>query len=223
MTAPHSAVPGRAARLRELAAPDWLVRMFRPKPAPIPWEAAGRAAIAIVAPASLGLATGNLAPGLIGSIGAVCATNADRGGPYRLRAFRVGLAVVFGATGFFLGGITQGAGVVTMAVLVAVAVTSALVSAIGAVASTASLQFVVFATVGSGLTLGAPDWLPPLAFLAGGCWALALTLTGLLYKPHTPARATVAEVYSALAGVLAAAGQPWVEQARQEQIGRAHV
>lgn len=217
VTARDPATAERTARLRELAAPpDWLVRIFRPTPAPIPWEAAGRAAIALTAPAALGLATGHVAPGLIGSIGALCATNADRGGPYRLRAFRVGFAVLFGATGFLIGGLAHGRGVVTLVALVAVGVVSALLSAIGAVTSTASLQLIVFASVGSGLSLGLPVWLPPGAFLAGGTWALALTLTGLLYKPRTPVRLTVSEVYRTLAGMLAAVGQPWVEQARQE-------
>lgn len=203
-------------RLRELAAPDWLVRTFRPRSAPVPWEAAGRAAMAITGPISLGLITGHLPAGLVGSVGAVCATNADRGGAYRLRAFRVGLAVLLGATGFLIGSLTPGPSLVTLVVLVAVAVASALISGIGAIASMAGLQFVLFAAIGSGLSLPLLPWQAPLIFLAGGAWTLLLTLAGLLYKRRTPDQAAVSEVYRTLAGMLAAVGQPWVEQARQE-------
>lgn len=203
-------------RLRELAAPDWLVRMFRPQPAPVPWEAAGRAAIAVTAPVSLGLVTGHLAAGLVGSVGAVCATNSDRGGAYRLRGVRVGFAVLLGATGFLIGGLVHGRGAATLVVLVAVAVASALISSIGAIASTAGLQFVLFAAIGSGLDLPLLAWQAPLIFLSGGAWTMLLTLTGLLYKRRSPEFAAVSEVYRALAGMLAAVGQPWVEGARQE-------
>ena len=203
-------------RLRDILAPQWLVRSLRFQPAPTPWAAAVRAALAIVTPVSVGMATGYLAPSLIGSIGAVCATNANRGGPYRLRLFRVGLAVLLGATGFFLGGLVHDQGVVTLVVLVAIALVSALASGIGAIASMVSLQFVVFATVGSGLSLDVPFWLPPLAFLGGGSWALVLSLVGWTYHPGTPTRALVADVYRGLADMLNAVGTRRVEQERQE-------
>lgn len=203
-------------RLRELVAPPrWLVRLAKPQPGPVPWAQALRAAIAMTAPISLGLATGNPVPGLLGSIGALSATNADRGGPYRLRALRVGLAVVAGAFGFLLGGLVHGRGWVAVGAVCAIAFTSAVVGVIGAVASVASLQFLIFATVASGLALPVPFWLPPLLFLAGGAWALLLSLSGWLGRGPTPEREAVADVYRNISGVLAAVGMPWTEQARQ--------
>lgn len=216
MTARNSGTADGWTRLRELAAPDWLVRIFRPKPAPIPWEAAGRAAAAVTAPVTLGLVTGHLAAGLVGSVGAVCATNSDRGGAYRLRGFRVGLAVLLGAIGFLLGSLVHGRSLATLAVLTTVAASSALISSIGAIASTAGLQFVLFAAIRSGLDLPLLAWQAPLIFLAGGAWTMLLTLTGLLYKRRSPELTAVSEVYRTLAGMLAAVGRPWVEGARQE-------
>ena len=75
--------------MTELAAPVWVRQLLRPRPAPIPWERAVRTALAVVGPVSGGMATGHLAPGLIGSMGALAASLADRGGPYRQRAIRV--------------------------------------------------------------------------------------------------------------------------------------
>lgn len=178
--------------------------------------AAARAGIGIVGPVSAGVATGHPVPGLFGSIGALGGTIADRGGPYRIRALRVIIGVTCGATGLFIGSAARGHGLVVLGVLVGVALVSALGSAIGSVASISGLLFVIFASVGSGLSVGAPLWLPPVAYLAGGVWVLTLTLSAWPYGRRTPERLAVAEVYRKLAGLLGAVGQSWVVHAREE-------
>ncbi|MGH3322249.1 MAG: AMP-binding protein [Streptosporangiaceae bacterium] len=94
---------------------------------------------------------------------------------------------------------------------------SAVASVSGTVASVAGLQFVIFTVVGAGLTLDVAAWLPPLVFVGGGAWVLALSAGAALLRPGTPPeRAAAADVYSAIAGLLAAVGRPWAERARQE-------
>jgi hypothetical protein len=47
----EAVVPGRLAE----AMPDWLTEAVRPKPAPVPWGAMVRAALAICVPLSVGI------------------------------------------------------------------------------------------------------------------------------------------------------------------------
>ena len=67
----------RTARLREAvvpgwladAMPDWLAEAVRPKPAPVPWGAMVRAALAICAPLAVGIVAGRRDVGLVAAIG----------------------------------------------------------------------------------------------------------------------------------------------------------
>src|SRR5579875_261775 len=94
----------RAARLREAvvpgwlaeAMPDWLTETVRPKPAPVPWGAMVRAALAICGPLSVGIVSGRLDIGLLPTIGGLVGTVIDTGGPYLVRVERMLIAAVFG-------------------------------------------------------------------------------------------------------------------------------
>jgi len=75
----------RTARLREVvvpgwlaeALPDWLTEAVRPKPAPVPWGAMVRAALAICGPLAVGIVVGHRDIGLVPAIGGVVGTVID--------------------------------------------------------------------------------------------------------------------------------------------------
>jgi hypothetical protein len=54
----EAVIPGWLAE----AMPDWLTEAVRPKPAPVPWGAMARAALAICVPLSVGIVVGHPAP-----------------------------------------------------------------------------------------------------------------------------------------------------------------
>lgn len=207
----------RYARLSESVAPPWVRQLLRPRPAPVPWERALRTGLAVVGPVSVGMGTGHLAPGLIGSMGALAASLADRGGPYRQRAVRVGAVAAAGATGFFLGSLAFGHDAAAVALVMVAALVSGLAGVLGNVASVAGLQFVIYCVVASSNSFGpGPLWLAPLFYLAGAGWELVLSLSTGLGRATAPERSSVAGVYRGLASMLQAVGNGPVEQQRQQ-------
>jgi uncharacterized membrane protein YccC len=206
----------RTARLREAvvpgwlagAMPDWLTAAVRPTPAPVPWGAMVRAALAICAPLAVGIAAGNRDLGLVPAIGGLLGTITDAGGPYAVRVKRVVIASVFGGTaGLAIGMSIHGRGWVAVASLVVVALVSALISRLGATGSVTGLNLLVFASLGLG-PFGAlrPWWHIALGIAAGVAWALLLLVPGWLLSPRSAERSAVAGVYHALAADLRAIG-----------------
>jgi uncharacterized membrane protein YccC len=175
-----------------------------------------RAATAICAPLALGLALHNIALAVLPAVGGLIATVVDTGGPYPVRVRRVtSAAVLGGAPGLVLGSLIHGHGWVALAVLVAVAGISALLSVAGSTASVTGLQLLVCTAVGTGpLAALRPWWHTPLLFLAGAAWGLALLLPGWLLSPHAPEQRSVADVYDALARAVRAAGTEEFSAAR---------
>ena len=202
------------------AVPPWLAEVVRPEPAPVPWPAVARAALAVCGPLALGYALGSQAAGLLGAMGGLLGTVVDRGGPYPARLRRMATAAVFGgAAGLLLGGMVHGQGWVAVAVLVLVAGISALMSAAGATAAITGLQLLVYTILGTG-PLGAlrPWWWPPLLMLAGVGWAAVLLVPGWVTAPHAPERRSTAAVYRAIASTLRAAGTPQFPAAHQAVV-----
>jgi uncharacterized membrane protein YccC len=198
----------------EVAAPHWLVQLLRPRPAPIDVKRSVRAAFGIGTPIALGLLFGHLAVGVQISIGALCATNSYAPGPYRNRALRMVMGTTFGATGYFLGGLV-GNGWVGIALVVAVAVVSALISVAGNNASFAALQLLIFCVLGSGQAgAGVGPYLSTLFFAIGACWVLLLALGAWPVRATGPERELLAEVDDAIADLLEAAGTDQAGPAR---------
>jgi len=167
-----------------------------------------RAALAICVPLAAGLATHHLALGLLPAIGGLIAVQVDVGGPYLARAKRVGSATVFGgAIGLTIGTVIHGRGWVAVAVLVAVAGVSVLISELGAVGSVTGLQLLVYAAFGFGPLGGLrPWWSGPLEFLIGVAWAMILIIPGWLLYPRSSEQRAVADVYRAQAARVRAIG-----------------
>ncbi|MER7134837.1 hypothetical protein, partial [Streptosporangium saharense] len=159
-----------AGRLAD-AAPGWLVETVRIRPAPPRWWPMLRTALAVVTPLLVGLAMGRIALGLLPAMGAMGTALADQGGSYRARVVRMGATALGGTVGFLLGAVARGTGWWAVAVTVAVAVLSALVSTTGAAGSSAGLQLLVMTVLGTGVPLG-PPVAGALLFLVGAGWAL---------------------------------------------------
>ena len=215
----------RTARLREAvvpgwlaeAMPDWLTEAVRPKPAPVPWGAMVRAALAICVPLSVGIVVGRRDIGLLLAIGGLTGTVIDTGGPYVVRVKRVVIAAVFGgAAGLVIGMFIHDRGWIAVAILVVVAGVSALISRLGSTGSVTGLQLLVFASLGLG-PFGAlrPWWHVALGFVAGVGWALLLLVPGWLLSPRSAEQSAVAGVYHALAGDLRAIGTDRTAETRR--------
>lgn len=215
----------RTARLREAvvpgwltnAMPDWLTEAVRPKPAPVPWGAMVRAALAICVPLSVGIAVGRRDVGLLPAIGGLLGTVLDTGGPYLARVKRVVTAAVFGgAAGLLIGMLIHDRGWVAVGVLVVVAGVSALISRLGSTGSATGLQLLVYSSLGLG-PFGAlrPWWHVLLGFFIGVGWALLLLVPSWLLSPRCAEQHDLAAVYHALASHLRAIGTPHEPEARR--------
>ena len=202
------------------AVPPWLAEVMRPAPAPVPWPAVIRAALAVCGPLALGYALGSQSAGLLGAMGGLLGAVADRGGPYPARIKRIATAgICGGAAGLVLGGLVHGRGWLAVALLVLVAGVSALMSAAGATMAITSLQLLVYTILGTG-PLGAlrPWWWAPLLMLGGLGWAMLLLVPAWLITPLAAEQRSTAGVYRALAQGLRTAGTPEYPAAHQAVV-----
>jgi uncharacterized membrane protein YccC len=202
------------------AVPPWLAEVMRPVPAPVPWPAVIRAALAVCGPLALGYALGSQAAGLLGAMGGLLGSVVDRGGPYPARIRRMAAAgICGGAGGLVLGGLVHGQGWLAAAVLVLVAGSSALMTAAGSTAAITGLQLLVYTILGTG-PIGAlrPWWWAPLLLLGGLGWAMLLLVPAWLITPLAAEQRSTAEVYRALARMLRAAGTPEFPEAHQAVV-----
>lgn len=194
--------------LPDVSAPEWLVNLARIKPAPVPWPAVVRAAVAIGGPLAIGDALGHLDVTLFIAMGALSGAVSDKRGPYRVRALQIGSAAVAGSIGFAIGETVYGRGWLPLAALLVVAFVSAVVGSAGTLASGATMQLVIFTVVASGRPFPGPWWAPPLLYLLGGFWELGLTLLGLLRDAASAERRAVAAVFAAVADLAGSIGSP---------------
>lgn len=198
-----------------MSPPAWLVELVKPKKAAIPWTSAIRAAIALGTPLAVTDAVGQLPIGLFIAMGALSGSVGDRRGPYRVRCMQIGASGLFGALGFLIGESVYGRGWFTLLALAAVAAITAMAPVSGTIASSSSLQMLVFVIVASAKPFPPPFWEPPALFLAGGVWASLLTLAGLFRDAVSPERRAVAGAVDALANLADAIGTDRAEDARR--------
>jgi uncharacterized membrane protein YccC len=201
--------------------PDWLAEVMRPKKAPLPWAAMGRAVLALWVPMAVGFATGRRELGLLPAMGGLLSVMIDNGGPYWSRVERVGTAAVLGgAPGLLIGTVIHGHGWFAVLAVVVVAGVSAILSRLGGLGSVTGLQLFVYSALGLGpLGLLRPWWHTALQFLVGVAWALLLITPGYLLSPRSAERKAVAQVYYALAQGLRLIGTPGMAGARVALAG----
>lgn len=186
----------------------WFLHALAPGRAPVPWAAAGRAALALAGPLAIGVATDRVTYGVLASLGALNMVVLDRDEAYRLRIIRMVPPQLAGALGIVMGHQVADRGWTTVLVLVATALVSGVISPIGGIASSCGLMLLLMTVVGGGVPLPGPWWLPPLLLIAGGAVVLVLALVAWPWRRGRPERAAVAEVYYAAADRLRAAERP---------------
>lgn len=200
---------------RDYPAPPWLVHLVGRKPVPVPWNAAARAALALVVPIAVGYAIGRPDLGALVSTGGLPMVLADSGGPYRIRAPRLTIAVLAAGVGYTIGLLTIGFPVVSAVVMVLLAVLSAL---IGAGSAISGLMLLVLGVVGAGQhTEGAGFWTLLGTFVVGAAWSLVVALAGWTVRATVPERAAVSRVFVQL-GVVLEAESPGAARAARHQL-----
>ncbi|GHB01898.1 FUSC family protein [Streptomyces termitum] len=199
---------------KSLTPPAWLTAGLRPAPAPVPWAAVVRAALALSLPLAAGLALDRPAYGALVSMGALSGVIGDTADAYRMRVFNIAVPQLFGALGVTLGTLVFGQGWLAVATLTLVALVSGMISSIGAVASAAGLLLLLNAVVGAGLPMPSPWWTAPLLLTLGGLVVLALTLLGWPLRRTAPERTAVAATYRTVAELYETAGTPGYERRR---------
>ncbi|WP_417564328.1 FUSC family protein [Microbacterium sp.] len=197
------------------AQPSWVRELARHQPLPVPWAKMVRVAVAVAAPVSIGAAIGQLGLGLLCSIGALGGSLADADGTVRSRILRIAWATCGGLVGFVVGGAVLGHPVLTSTAVIVGGLVAGIVSVQGAVASVASLQFLIYLIVASGADFGPiPPWAPPAGYVVGSAWALLLGLIETAGTATHPGRQTVADVYARLADYMDACGTADSAEAR---------
>ncbi|KUN24200.1 hypothetical protein AQJ23_21750 [Streptomyces antibioticus] len=197
-----------------LTPPDWLVRNLRSQPAPVPWAAVARAAIAMTLPLAIGLAVGNVEYGALASMGALSGVIGDTADAYRMRILNIAIPQLFGAVGVTIGSLVFGQGWLAVAVVTTVALVSGMISTIGAVASVSGLLLLLNTVVGAGLPMPGAWWLAPLLMSGGGLLVLGLALLAWPLRSGVPERAAVAGTYRTVATLMAACGAEAYDEAR---------
>lgn len=196
--------------------PVWLVELVRPRPVPTPWVRMVRAPLAVCVPLIVAYAAGHPAYGLPAALGGLISSIMERGGPYLGRIKRIGTAVVLGgAVGMGIGLLIHGTGWLAVVVIMLVSLVSAVISAAGSIGSATGLELLVYAVLASGpLALIGPWWWVIGLFLVGAVWSLGLSVLGWALFPRRPEQRSVADVYHAIAQMLAAIGTEDVVVAR---------
>jgi len=197
-----------------LTPPDWLVRNLRSQPAPVPWAAVARAAIAMTLPLAIGLAVGNVEYGALASMGALSGVIGDTADAYRMRILNIAIPQLFGAVGVTVGSLVYGQGWLAVAAVTTVALVSGMISTIGAVASVSGLLLLLNTVVGAGLPMPGAWWLAPLLMSGGGLLVLGLALLAWPLRSGVPERAAVAGTYRTVATLMAACGAEAYDEAR---------
>ncbi|MGW7444089.1 FUSC family protein [Kitasatospora sp. NPDC054795] len=203
----------------------WWARAARPARPPVPVALMVRAAVGMAVPLTVGLLTHRLDLGVFAGLGAMHATMNDRVEPGRLRAARIGTAVLASAFGMLIGTALQRAGVDGLVLGVALTLTafvSGALSATGPRGSAAGMLLLVSAALGSGMPLPRPWWAAAPMLLAGAAFVVLLGLpAGGPNRPAAdPRNRALAAAYDALGRTLADLGGPRAGVSRQVLTAR---
>ena len=194
---------GRGPSRLDPIAPDWLVRIFAPKKASVPWLDMVRVCLTVTVPMGVGVGLGQPELGILAGMGSLVGAFGDKGGPFRERFRRTGAGTVAALTGLLIGRMIEeqaGWAVITVAALAAL---SALLSSISANLSFAGLQLLIYVAVAGAFAGGLALPLLLGCFTAGIGWALVLSRIQCWVEPPTDRpRAAEVQVLRELALVL---------------------
>lgn len=229
---PSPVHPDGPRRADKLGGSGWLSRLVQLSDAKVPVLDLVRVPLGIVLPLGAGLAVeawahngDGLSAGVLASIGALVGSIAPQRGPPREKVARTAAGVALGAAGLAVGRYAVGGGWQVVVLVTALAAVAALVSAISANVSFGALQFLVYIAVGSGVLSSLPEGETVALFLAGGIWAMLLTVLWALAERTDPDRAVVKDVLDAVGRLLRASGSgeyPLLRQAVTDALNRAY-
>ncbi|MEV7187224.1 FUSC family protein [Kitasatospora sp. NPDC093102] len=203
----------------------WWARAARPARPPVPVALMVRAAVGMAVPLAVGLLAHRLDLGVFAGLGAMHATMNDRVEPGRLRAARIGTAVLASALGMLIGTALQHAdadGLVLGVALTLTAFASGALSATGPRGSAAGMLLLVSAALGSGMPLPQPWWAAAPMLPVGAAFVVLLGLpAGAPNRPTAdPRNRALAAAYDALGRTLADLGGPRAAASRQVLTAR---
>ena len=185
---------------------DWLA-WLAVTPGTWAWARGLRLAAAMIVPLAAGVLAGHPTIGLLVGVGAFVVASTDTGGPYRPRAATMITATLGVTVAYFLGALTATPRWLSLLLLVSVLAGSALIATVGprtaAVLTMVSIAFIIGAFLPSS---PAADAGAALALLAGGGWALGLSLAGWSLDQRRPERRAVGAAISSCAAFLAELG-----------------
>jgi uncharacterized membrane protein YccC len=219
-------VADRELRARGLRAPAWLEELVRTTPPPVPWRDVVRFAVTLPLPLTVAvLVSGGIQPGaalgagVFATMGALAATLAPAPGPLRDQLRRIVAAISFGAVGLLVGEYAVGTGWRPVALIAALSVVAALLSAVNSALSLGALQLLVYTSLASGLVTPLPRTAELGFFLLGAVWATVTTLVQAWSEPLDPDRTAVAAVFSRIGDLLDASGSERTDDARRALTG----
>lgn len=179
---------------------------LRLRPAPPRWPYGLRAAVSTLIPILVGWAAGDVAAGLIATLGAfTCRFGAGR--PYLDRGVHLAVIAVALAGAVTLGAWAAPAPAVAVATVTAIAVVAVWLCAALSVGPPGAYVFVIVCAAGVGVSAShLPPWRIGALVLAGGATAWATHMVGALVDGRAPERAAVRAAGDAVAAAVADAG-----------------
>ncbi len=210
---------------------DWALAWLAVAPGTPAWGRGLRLAAAMIVPLAAGVIVGRPTPGLLVGVGAFVVASTDTGGPYRPRAATMAAATLGVTAAYFLGALTAAPRWLSVLLFVSVLAGSALIGTVGPrvalVSTMVTVAFVIGAFLPSSL---AADARAALALLAGGGWALGLSLAGWPFDRRRPERRAVSAAISSCAAFLgeldpaggeAVSSGPGAREAARKSLGAA--
>ncbi|AJY45983.1 FUSC family protein [Martelella endophytica] len=164
-----------------------------------PWRHAIRLSLGTGLPLLIGEMTGHKDAMLFVALGAFLSAVSVRLDPYPERFRQLAISATIGATGTLIGPLVGGHGVATLAMLMAVALVSGLISGYGAAFSLGAMHMLVLAIVTSHAPHGLPVWLVFTNVLIGAGFVAVMLGVGALFDKDRPERRMIADLITGLA------------------------
>ncbi len=189
---------GRGPSLLDPIAPDWVVRILAPNPAPVPWGDMVRSMLTVPVLLGGGLLLSQPGLAVFAGMGGLVGAFGDNGGPFRARFRRILLGGAGGLLGLLAGRLVENGPTAVLAFAV-LGVVSALLSSFSSNLSFAGLQLLVYAAVAAALPAGVGVHVIAAVYAVGLAWAMVLSFVQTRLDP--PVNQPRAKEVSVLRGI----------------------
>ncbi|OUL37656.1 hypothetical protein BV372_01465 [Nostoc sp. T09] len=190
---------------------SWLLQQFQLKPGKPAFANGLRTLLALGGPVAVGILTGNGAASAIAVMGAMFVSMADGGGAYRQKATAMMAATIGVTVALLLANLVSSTLWLALPTTFIVIFIAGLAGLYGSVAASVSLVISIMFVVALARFASFPDLstvlLQCLLCLAGGIWAMALSLGLWVIRPYIPVMQAVANCYLSLSKFVELASQ----------------